>query len=261
MSAFEEFVKSVPGTLAGWWRDTRLAARVLTRLPLPAPAERGAKVLAARAFPVVGVGVGLAAGAGLLVATSLGLHPLASALVALSVAAAVTGAMNEDGLACVADGVVGGKSPAGKLKIMRERRKGTLGILAIVLGVGMRAAVIAGLPGPWTAAAALVAAGAASRGVLPAVMVRLKPLDGDGSAAVGRPEGKDAVTGALLGGALTLLFLSPLAGIAAVLAAALAAAALAALCGRQIGGYTGNVLGAVQQATELAVLVAVAAVL
>jgi adenosylcobinamide-GDP ribazoletransferase len=78
-------------------------------------------------------------------------------------------------------------------------------------------------------------------------------------AAIGRPEDGGAITGGLLGAALTLLFLSPLAGIAAVGAAAGAGAALAALARRRLGGYTGDVLGAIEQATELAVLIAVAA--
>ena len=67
------------------------------------------------------------------------------------------------------------------------------------------------------------------------------------------------MTAAVLGGLLALLFLSPAAGIAAVLAAAAAAALVSAVALRQIGGHTGDVLGAVQQVTEIAVLAAVAA--
>ena len=244
--------------LAAWWRDTRLSASILTPLAHPADIEARARAAAVRAFPVIGAGLGLLAGVGLLTASWLGLHPLASALVAVAVAAGLSGAVGEAGLASFADGLRG-RDAESRLKIMGAARPGFNGILALVLGVVLRAAILAGFPGPGTAALVLISAGAASRAVLPFVMVRLVVRRRDGMAAIGRPEDRGATTGGLLGAALTLLFLSPLAGIAAVLAAAGTAAAVAALARRRLGGYSGDVLGAIQQATELAVLIAVAA--
>ena len=257
LSSFDDFMAAGRGTLAEWWRDTRLSASVLTPVAPPAD-ERRSRADAVGAFPIVGAALGLIAGAGLMAASWLGLHPLASALVGLALAAGLSGARGEAGLARFADGL-GGRDAESRIKIMGARRSGPHGILALVLGVGLRAAVLAGLPGPGTAALALISAGAASRCVLPLVMARITCLRRDGMAAIGRPGERHATTGGLLGAALTLLFLSPLAGIAAVFAAAGAAAALAALARRRLGGYTGDVLGATQQATELAVLIAVAA--
>ena len=250
---------AVRETLAAWWRDTRLSASILTPWALaPSGAAPRPRAGAVGAFPIVGAVLGLMAGLGLMAFSWLGLHPLACAVVAVAVAAGLSGAQGEAGLARFADGL-GGRDAASRLKIMSGGRPGLYGILALVLGVGLRAAVLAGLPGPGTAALALISAGAASRTVLPLAMVWLTARRRDGVAAIGRPADRDAATGGLLGAALTLLFLSPLAGIAAVGAAAGAAAGVAALARRRLGGYTGDVLGAIQQATELAVLIAVAA--
>ena len=264
MSDQETFVTSIPATLNGWWRDTRVALAFLTRLPIPvAPEDVAAKdalAKASRAFPIVGLVVGLVAGGVILLGFWLRLGPLASALFALAAAAAITGALHEDGLADVADGFGGGVTPTDKMAIMRDSRIGTFGVLAVVFSVGLRAAVLFGLfhtIGP--VAGALVAAAVFSRGVLPMVMYRLDLARDDGLAYdAGRPTRTDALVALVLGGLLAFLFLDFFAGIAAVLVGGAAAAAFAWYARRQIGGYTGDVLGATQQVTELAVIVAVA---
>ena len=264
MSDQETFVTSIPGTLNGWWRDIRVALAFLTRLPIPVEpgelAEKDALARASRAFPVVGLVVGLVAGAVIVLGFWLQLGPLASALLGLAAAAAMTGALHEDGLADVADGFGGGATPTDKMAIMRDSRIGTFGVLAVVFSVGLRAAVLSGLfftAGP--VAGALVAAAIFSRGVLPMVMYRVDLARDDGLAYdAGRPTRTGAVVSLVLGGLLAFLFLDFAAGIAAVLVGSAAAAGFAWYARRQIGGYTGDVLGAIQQATELAVIVAVA---
>jgi adenosylcobinamide-GDP ribazoletransferase len=261
------FLSTLAATAAGWWRDVRQASAFLTRLPLPvASSGHGATpqdvtlANAARAFPIVGAAVGAIAAAVLLAAFWLDLHPLACALFALAASVLVTGALHEDGLADVADGFGGGADVAAKLDIMRDSRVGTYGVLAVVFSIGLRAALLSGMAGPGLAAGALIAAGAASRGVLPMIMQRLPLARTEGLAhGAGSPNAADALTAAVLGGLLALLFLTPSAGIAAIIAAAAAAALVAALALRQIGGHTGDVLGAAQQVTEIAVLTAVAA--
>ncbi len=266
MKAEETFFSALGDTANGWWRDLCLAGMFLTRLPFAladSDVVSGDRPLAAaaRAFPLVGIAVGLIAGGALLAASWLGLHPLACALIGLAAAVLATGALHEDGLGDVADGFGGGGTQAEKLKIMGDSRIGAYGVLAIVFSVGLRAALLAGIAGPGLAAAALVAAGAASRGVLPALMHGLKPVRRGGLAkAAGRPDKNDAVTAALLGGLLALLFLPFMAGIAAVIAAGAVAMAFAAFANKQIDGQTGDVLGATQQLTETAVILAVAMV-
>jgi adenosylcobinamide-GDP ribazoletransferase len=259
----QPFLSTLAATASSWWRDTRHAASFLTRLPQPAAATWDAEAplaAAARAFPIVGAGVGAVAAAVLLLAFWLDLHPLACALFALVTSVLVTGALHEDGLADVADGFGGGHDAAAKLDIMRDSRLGTYGVLAVVFSVGLRAALLSGMAGPGVAAGALIAAGAASRGVLPMIMHRLPFARSDGMAhGAGVPSAGDAMTAAVLGGLLTLLFLTPWAGIVALIAAAGAAVLVSIIAVRQIGGHTGDVLGGAQQVTEVAVLAAVAA--
>lgn len=247
--------------LDAWRRDARVAGAFLTRLPFrdESADEPGALARAARAFPLVGLAVGLVQAAVLSLAGALGLPALAQALLALAAAAAVTGALHEDGLADTADGFGAGATREEKLAVMRDSRIGAYGVLALVFAIGLKVAAIASLSED-AMAAALVAAAALSRGAIVPVMGALAPARSDGlAAAAGRPDRESAVTASLLGALFALFFLGPGAGFAAVAASAAAAAGVALLARRQIGGATGDVLGAVQQAAETAALLAAAA--
>jgi adenosylcobinamide-GDP ribazoletransferase len=251
--------------LNGWGRDCAVAGVFLTRLPFPLIKDgdkKGRLAAAMRAFPVIGAVVGAIAGAALMISAALGLHPLACALIGLATAAWVTGALHEDGLADVADGLGGGDTADKKLKIMRDSRIGAFGVLAVVFSVGIRAAVLGGVPGPGLAAAALVAAAALSRGLLPVTMHVWKPARKTGLAArAGTPDQEGWAKAWLLGGLIGFLFLGPWGGLLALLAGVLAAGFIAWLCHGQIGGYSGDTLGAQQQAAEAAILIAAAAAL
>jgi adenosylcobinamide-GDP ribazoletransferase len=269
---------SAGGVLAAWWHDVRVAGRFLTRLPFdredglgPIEAaaeefeegemEEGALALATRAFPLVGVGIGAAGGLAFAVAEALGLPSVVSALLALAATISITGALHEDGLADVADGLGGGRDRDARLVIMRDTRTGVFGVLGLVLSVGLRVGALAAMGSAGAAAAALMAAGAGSRAVLPVVMERMDPARPLGlGAAAGKPPKDRMLTAAVLGAVLVLLFLGPVGGAIAVLVGAGAAAALAALLYKQLGGYTGDVLGAEQQVTEIAILLTAVAV-
>jgi len=251
--------------MSGWAADLRLALGFLTRLPLRAVADEPMRPLgeAARAFPLVGVVVGAIGGAAFLIVGWFGLPAPAAALLALAVTAAATGALHENGLADVADGFWGGATRERRLEIMRESRIGGFGVLALVFGVGLRAAALAALA-PGAGFAALIAAGALSRGFLPWLMHRLPLARADGLAAgAGRVDRETARLALLLGGGVAAAVLLVGAGFFAALAAlalgALAGLGMAALAERKIGGHTGDVLGAAQQVVEAAVLLAVAA--
>lgn len=251
--------------LVRWWRDCCVAGGFLTRLPFPAQkdgAKKGALAGSSRAFPLVGAFVGVIAGFALMMAAGLDLHPLACAFVALTVSALVTGALHEDGLADVADGFGGGETKTKKLKIMKDSRIGVFGVLAVVFSVGVRAGILGGLPGPGMAAAALIAAAALSRGLLPAVLAMTDPARKSGLGfQAGTPDQESWVTALVLGGLLGFLFLGPGGGLMALVFGAVGVAFVAWLAERQIGGFTGDVLGAQQQAAEIAVLAAAAAAL
>jgi len=245
-----------------WWTDLRVAATFLTRLPGFAVSGHADLARAMRAFPLVGAALGLLVGLVYALAYGMGLPPLAAALLALAASALATGALHEDGLADLADGLAGGQDAGSRLAIMADGRIGAAGALALLFGVGLRAAALAALATPGVAAAALVAAAAGSRAIFPALLHRLPPARPGGLGAMaGVPSSEVALAAFGLGALIVLICLGLATGLAAILAAALAVAALAATARRALGGQTGDVLGAAQQVAEIAILLVAAAAL
>ena len=242
--------------------------RFYTRLPLPALAIEAlhpplpfARCL--RWAPLAGIVVGLFGAAALAAAVALGLPPTVGVLLAVLASALVSGGLHEDGLADCADGFGGGATPARKLEIMRDSRIGAYGALAIVFALALRVAALTGLAdrgGPGLAAAGLLAAAAASRGLGLMPMALLQPArsDGLGHGAGRLPDGVFSTAAALalvLGLAVPAWSGVPLPRAALALGlATLAAAATTSLARRQIGGVTGDVAGACQQLCEVTLL-------
>lgn len=242
-------------------RDFRVAMMFLTRIPTGRIRDLASDDLsrAAWAFPLVGLVVGVIAGGALYLSAETDVSPIVCALIALAVQAAVTGALHEDGLADLADGL-GGHDKAKILAIMRDSRIGTYGVLALIFSVGLRATMIAGIPGPGVAFAVLLAAAAFSRGALPLVMNLMPAARADGLAqAAGRPERRIAML-AMGIGTLTLFTLLPFSvALAAVVIGGVLAAGIIFWAHQRLGGQTGDVLGALQQVLEIAVLCGAAA--
>ncbi len=262
MTSIDKVAEKIRVLLLDGWHDLHAAAMFLTRVPLPAGGKQRPLAKSARAFPIVGAGVGLAAGGGLLGGFMLGLHPLACAFIGITVSVLVTGALHEDAIADVADGFGGGKTASDKLRIMRDSRLGTYGAIAVFISIGLRASTLSGMITPWVAAAALIVAGAVSRAFVVVVMVQLDAARKDGlSATAGRPDTNAMFTAIALAAVLAFALLGFGGGLAAVVAAGVAAFAVAWFAKRQIGGHTGDVLGTVQQIAEIAVLLSTAAVL
>ncbi|HVC50763.1 MAG TPA: adenosylcobinamide-GDP ribazoletransferase [Stellaceae bacterium] len=252
-------------TRRGIFGEFLLATAVLTRLPMgldpPGESEgEGAVAAACWAFPLVGAGIGFIAGGVFFAAQAAGLGSAAPALLAVLAGVLITGALHEDGLSDTADGLGGGADRERKLAIMRDSRCGTYGVVALVFGIGLRAAALATIGDPIHAGLALVAAHAASRGFLGPAMRLLAPARADGlGAAAGRPGLVAALVGLLLGALIALGCLGPISGLVALGLAAAAIAVTAALAQRQIGGYTGDVLGAFQQIGEIVMLLVASA--
>lgn len=236
-------------------RQLWLALVLLTRLPLPhlpqRAFEQGAR--AVWAYPVVGVFVGAGGAFVAMCAMAAGLPTLIAATLLLATMMLMTGAMHEDGLADVFDGFWGGFTPERRLEIMRDSQIGTYGVLALLIISLLRLSAVAALlgGGSW---AAIVAAAALSRTMMPACMYALPHARGDGlSRSVGQPSYRATGAAFVTGAAIALLCLGTTAIIAAVLAV-LVTACMAVLARRKIGGQTGDVLGAVQQLSEVAIL-------
>ncbi len=235
--------------------DLALALGLLTRLPVPVrDTARGAR--AAWAWPLAGaVLAGLAAlGGG--AALALGLPAPVAGLVALGALVMLGGGLHEDGLADSADGLWGGWTQERRLDIMRDSRIGSYGVIALVLGLGLRGVALALIfaGGALAGAAALVIAAMVSRAAMAGVMAALPHARADGLA---RAQGRPPRTAVLLAAALALAVALALAGVAGLIAAgaaALGALIVARLARARIGGQTGDILGAAQQVAEIAAL-------
>lgn len=242
-------------------RDFRVAMMFLTRIPTGRIRDLASGDLsrAAWAFPLVGLVIGGIAGAALYLSAETDVSPIVCALIALAVQAAVTGALHEDGLADLADGL-GSRDKTKILAIMRDSRIGSYGVLALIFSVGLRATMIAGIPGPGVAFAVMLAAAAFSRGALPLVMNWMPAAREDGLAhTAGRPERRIAVL-AMGIGTLALFTLLPFSvALAAVVIGGVLAAGIILWAHQRLGGQTGDVLGALQQVLEIAVLCGAAA--
>jgi adenosylcobinamide-GDP ribazoletransferase len=251
-----------PPDLGAWWRDLQIAAAFLTRLPIrpEGPAGLPALAHAAWCFPLIGLGIGLITGIVYAVAIELALPPLLAAVLAVAAAVLVTGALHEDGLADTVDGFGGGSDCEAKLRIMRDSRIGTYGVIALFLALAAQIAALSALSDSGDVAAVLMVCHAASRALLVPVMHLEPPARGDGlAAAAGRPSPATTLWALGIGGGIAVVFAGLFDGIVASLIGAGGAWAVARLGRRQIGGITGDVLGAVQQATAIAMLLTLVA--
>lgn len=228
------------------------ATAFLTRIPVRAPADPSL-ARAAVWFPLVGLIVGgLAAGTRAL--ADLALPPLPATLLAVTVAVLVTGALHEDGLADVADGIGAHTTRERRLEILRDPRVGTFGALALILCVLLVTTSVAALDTTEAVQAFAVAHVLARWAVLPvARFTRPARPDGAGSLlAVSTPTLVVATAGSL---AVAVAIAGVVAGLSAVVAAAVVAALTSILLTRTLGGVTGDGYGAAAKLTETAVCI------
>ena len=220
---------------------------------------------AAALFPVAGVLVGIAGGLVLVVAGAIGVPPLAAAALAVAATMGLTGALHEDGLADVADGL-GGSTPERRLEIMHDSRIGSYGAAALVLSLVVRVACLAAImtAGVVQAAIALALAEGISRAALVRLWHALPPAQESGLAHDTGPPDQNAMVIALAIAAALALVAIPVVGLkSAVLAAVFAALAtyiFTRLTAEAIGGRTGDTLGACQQVALVAWLIGAATV-
>jgi len=228
-------------------------------------AARGGMTVA----PLVGaaVGLGAAAGGGLLIA--LGASPLLAAVAAVAVPAVLTRGLHLDGLADTADGLGSGRPAEDALRIMKQSDVGPFGVLTLVLVLLAQTAALASCYGHgWVyGGAAAVTAGAAGRTAMTLACRAGVPAarpGGLGAAVAGAVPSRTAWTAALLCGAAACAAAVPFDGLTPLRAAVawsaglLAAEALLHHCRRRFGGVTGDVFGALCETATTAALVVLA---
>ncbi|MCM2130488.1 adenosylcobinamide-GDP ribazoletransferase [Larsenimonas rhizosphaerae] len=247
------------------WRRLGWALSFLTRLPAMTQATPRGNELAScpRYFPLIGAGLGLLAGSIMLAGQAL--WPAAVAvLLGLGVLILVTGGLHEDGLADTVDGLGGGMDVTARLRIMKDSRVGSYGVLALVLSLMLRGVLLTLLAmfSPLALPGILVAGQGASRALAVSLMPALNyvRLEDSKVRAVTQELDRRSLWVALgTGGLLLCLGLGFNAALIVGVALAVLWWGLRSLYRRQLGGYTGDTLGAAQQAAELVIYLVVAA--
>jgi len=244
--------------------ELALAITFLTRLPCPAFKVRTGATLSNGlwAFPLAGLIVGFTAALALAAAILIALPPAASAIIALITLTWMTGALHEDGLADMADGIGGGRTTEQRLQIMRDSRIGTYGALALIAAAALAGVLLTHLihtEGTTAACRALIVASCLSRTAIALPLVILRPARQDGLAAgLLRPAMPVVVIAVLWPVGLTTAWLGVLAA-PVIMAVAMAAAVTTWLAWRSIGGTTGDVYGATVIAAFIAALLILSA--
>jgi adenosylcobinamide-GDP ribazoletransferase len=252
----------------GWTADLAASFGFLTRLPVPGGLPSVPLSEAMRAFPLAGAVIGAFAGLVLAALAATGLPVFAAAGLTLAFLALLTGALHEDGLADTADGFGGGANRDSKLAIMRDSHIGTYGVLALLLGILIKAACLSALTNePWLHTLALLAgSGAFSRAVIVWLMASTPPARSDGVAhAAGQPSDFTARGAVLMGGFLAFVLILVTDGlvpaIVVVGAGAVVTVAFRSLAMHEVGGHSGDICGALQFVSETAMIAAAAATL
>ena len=236
------------------------AVTLLTRVPLGAGVHDESRI--ARAvpwFPIVGALIG-AATAGVYALGLFVFPPLLAASLAIAFGWLITGAIHEDGLADLADAVGGGRDREDRLRILKDPRLGSYGVLALIGTTLIRVAAIASL-GRTAALFAIPAAHALSRATSVGAMTTFAPLDTGLGASYARHLTSGRAAFGIAAGVLIAVGLVRIWVVPEVVLAIFVVAALGRLATRKLGGINGDVLGAIQQVVELSALaVAVVAV-
>ena len=179
---------------------------------------------------------------------------MTAAVLTVGFAAAITGALHEDGLADTVDGLAGGRTPERRLEIMRDSRLGVFGTVALVVVVLVDVSVLASFD-VRTGATTVLTAHGLSRFAAARVTERVAPAraDGLGAVAANRRMQLDVLTPVavvVLHGVYAVIVLS---------AALVTTVVVVAWARRRIGGSTGDVAGAVARLVQTSTLLAVMA--
>lgn len=254
--------------MAGWLRALATGIQFLTRLPVSGGASADPASFQAdmprmlALFPLIGAGIGGMAAAVLWLAAQIWPFPLA-VLVTLAVEAMLTGALHEDAVADFCDAFGGGATREDILRILKDSRIGSYGLIGLGFALALRAGGLVATGGPGHAAVALVVAGLIGRLAILAVMAWVPPVAGRAGLAGGMA-GQAGWGTVLLGGALGLPILvagaiaDPRAFGFGVLACGVFVIWFGALVRRRIGGSTGDCLGCAAYATMVLITLAFA---
>ncbi|WP_404423799.1 adenosylcobinamide-GDP ribazoletransferase [Thalassospira australica] len=248
------------GMFGDFWR----ALALLSRVPVFIPGDFRPDAIARSVWcwPLIGLFVaGIAIIPAYLAAIVTG-NVVIAAIVATFSLVLLTGAMHEDGLADCADGFGGGADRQRKLDIMRDSRIGTYGVVALVLALVMRIAILGAAGDSGSMAAILIVMAVMSRAAMPIVMYVFDPARDDGlGKSAGRPDIRMVAAGIAIALVLVVIVAGAVTAFVSLIAMMVGASVIGWIARHQIGGHTGDVLGMTQIIAELLVGIAFIAVI
>lgn len=229
-----------------------VAFAFLTRVPIR-HGEVTSMGATASFFPLVGAFIGSFCALTWIAANAV-LSPAPSAVLALAIGMAITGAFHQDGLADCLDGFVGGWTPQQRLEILKDSRHGTYGVMILVVQVALQITLVASMSVA-VGSVALILMHCLARVAAVSIMRSGNSV----AAGLGTQYTSDTRrSDVAFAFGISIVISTGLAGwwAPAVLSAACLAAWLFAVWARRkIGGIVGDVLGASEQCAETTVLV------
>ena len=232
--------------------DIKVAFAFLTRIPINHKPEISIQRSAVW-FPLVGWVIGGVTGV-LFYFLSQGIPALPAAAIAILFSTLITGGFHQDGLADTFDGLVGGWNTEDRLRILKDSRHGTYGVLSITLQLILQISLLSTLS-PKVGTLAIIAAHTLGR--LVPIYFMLAPAvpshEGMGATYSRSVGARDVLASTLL----TIALLFGLIGAHLFIAAGIVAVigfAFLVYVKKKIGGVLGDVLGASEQIAETFIL-------
>jgi len=168
----------------------------------------------------------------------------------------LTGALHLDGLADTLDGLAAGKTPEERLRIMRDHRVGTFGVVGLILILGLKCLALNSLPNA-VSGKALVVALILSRWSMVQLTYRAPYARQEGGLGLPFKENlrKREMVIAMITSLAFSFFFFRFWGAMLWLGVGIFTLLFQAFFGKKIGGITGDILGAVNETSEVLALI------
>jgi len=220
----------------------------------------------ARLYPLVGALIGCVGAIIFVLLAQSGFSALVSSLFAVGTIIIITGGLHEDGVSDVADGFFAPKAhdaPA-RLAIMKDSHIGVFGMLALILIIGLRVALLADIAdkgGLLFVAVMLIMSESASRTGMVILWPSLPNVSTNSIASsIGAPNWRDALLAFLIGIfimlALSFIVANFMLPPSVIILLGATVFLFRLLSRHKIGGLSGDVLGAAQQLGVITTLAA-----
>jgi adenosylcobinamide-GDP ribazoletransferase len=230
------------------------ALMFFTRIPCPGWIDHSPEYLtkSARYFPLVGIIVGGIGGLVYYLSAFIFPHSI-SLILSMTSTILATGAFHEDGLADMCDGFGGGWTKENILRIMKDSRVGTYGMVGLVFVLALKFACLFQVD-PKIIPFVLIAGHALSRYAASTLLYTLEYVRDDADSKAKPAAGKMSLASLVVGGIFGILplalFLNPY-FLLLIIPVYLMRWYLARFFVKWIGGQTGDCGGATQQLCEV----------